>query len=274
MNSETGLEPTAPYRGLVSVDDSSPTGRVILVGAGPGDPELITVKGARALASADVVVVDRLVPPELIEGLAGQIVPVGKQPLHHPIPQRQIEAILIEHASAGKTVVRLKGGDPFLLGRGGEEMQACRAAGIPVEVIPGVTSALSVPGVADTPLTYRRVAKAVTITSGHEDLDYPALAAVGGTLVVLMGMTRLHEIAAGLIRAGMSADTPAVVVERGFSPEQQTARAPLSQIAMTCSAEGVGPPAVIVIGEVALGLEELARRHPLEPLTPRSPRAS
>lgn len=251
------------------------TGRVVLVGAGPGDPDLLTVRGARELESAEVVVVDRLAPRELVDRLGPhvEVVDVGKTPFHHPIPQREIEAILIDRARAGKRVVRLKGGDPFVLGRGGEEVQACRAAGVPVDVVPGVTSALSAPAAADIPITHRGLSKSVTIISGHENLDYPALVAVGGTLVVLMGMSRLPEISAGLVRAGLAADTPSAVVHHAFSDHHRVVRAPIGQLALECAQANVGNPAVIVVGEVALGVDAIARRLPLEPWAPRSPDA-
>ncbi len=259
-----------------AIADRSVIGKVVLVGAGPGDPELITVRGARALAEADVVVYDRLAPQALIAGLPETVerVYVGKTALHHPIPQREIEAILVDRAAKGRSVVRLKGGDPFVLGRGGEEVQACRAAGIPVEVVPGVTSALSAPLVADIPVTHRGLSKAVTIISGHDTLDYAALASLGGTILVLMGMSRLHEIGAGLIRAGRPADTPAAVVHQAFGDAQQVVRGDLAGIAMECAARRIGAPSVIVIGDVAMGLERIAELVPLEPLTPRSPKAS
>ncbi len=255
---------------------SHTAGKVTLVGAGPGDPDLITVRGARALAEAEVVVVDRLAPRALWSDLPAEVevFDVGKTPFHHPIPQRDIEAILIEHALAGKRVVRLKGGDPFLLGRGGEEVQACRAAGIEVEVVPGVTSALSAPLAADIPVTHRGLSKSVTIISGHESLDYAALATVGGTIVVLMGMSRLHEIGAGLTRAGLPATTPVAVVHRAWSNDQRIVRADLATMATECARLKVGAPAVIVVGDVAVGLATIAERVPLEPRAPRSPRAS
>lgn len=236
----------------------SRSGRVVLVGAGPGDPELITVKGARALAEADVVVIDRLATRDLVGGLSAEIIDVGKTSLHHRVSQREIEALLIAHAQAGKVVVRLKGGDPFLLGRGGEEVQACRAAGVPVEVIPGVTSALAAPAAADIPVTQREVSKSVLIVSGHEGFDFPALARLEATLVVLMGMSRLHELSAGLILHGLDPQTPAAVVHHAFSPQQVIVQAPLDRIATECAARDVGAPGVIVVGQVARGLDALA----------------
>ena len=233
-------------------------GRVVLVGAGPGDPELITVKGARALAEADVVVVDRLAGQALLDGLTAEIIDVGKKPLHHPVPQPEIRALLVERALAGQLVVRLKGGDPFLLGRGGEEVLACRAAGVPVEVIPGVTSALAGPAVADIPVTQRSMSKSVTIVSGHDSLDYPALAALDGTLVVLMGMSRLHEVAAGLIRAGCELTDPGGRGAPGLeSTPGRGARRPRPDRHRLRRAR-VGAPSVIVIGRVAAGLDALA----------------
>ena len=228
------------------------TGRVALVGGGPGDPELITTRGRRLLAEADVVVVDRLAPRALLDGLDEDVVviDVGKTPGNHPIPQEQINQLLVEHAEAGRRVVRLKGGDPFVLGRGGEEMLACLAAGVEVEVVPGVTSAVAVPAAAGIPVTHRGLAKQVTIVSGHEGLDWASLAAVEGTLVLLMGVGGLAVAAAELVAHGKPADTPVAVVESGFSPEQRTTVGTLATIVELARERDVRPPAVVVIGTV------------------------
>lgn len=250
----SGPDPQAPTPGR--------RGRVILVGGGPGHPGLVTLRGWQALNEADVVVVDRLAPVELLAGLSAQVevVDVGKEPLRHRVPQDQIEQILLQRARAGQTVVRLKGGDPFLLGRGGEEVLACRAAGVDVEVVPGISSSLAGPAAADIPVTYRGVSRWVTIVSGHEPPDYPALAGLHGTIVVLMGMGRLHELSAGLIAAGMPPGTPATVVHRAWTDRERTVRGSVGTIARRCAAEQVGSPAVIVIGDVAAGLDALAAR--------------
>ena len=228
-------------------------GSVALVGGGPGDPGLVTTRGRSLLAQADVVVVDRLAPRALLDELDPdvQVVDVGKTPGNHPVPQDEINRLLVEHALAGRAVVRLKGGDPFVLGRGGEEAAACRAAGVPVEVVPGVTSAVSVPAAAGIPVTHRGLARQFTVVSGHEGLDWPSLAAVEGTLVLLMGVSRLADTARQLIAHGKDPGTPAAVVEDGFGPRQRTTTGTLATIAGLAAERAVRPPAVIVVGAVA-----------------------
>ena len=227
-------------------------GRVALVGGGPGDPGLITTRGRRLLAEADVVVVDRLAPRALLGGLDEDvvIVDVGKTAGRHPVQQEQINRLLVEHAQAGRRVVRLKGGDPFVLGRGGEEALACIAAGVEVEVVPGVTSAFAVPAAAGIPVTHRGRSRQVTVASGHEGLDWASLAALEGTLVLLMGVSGLDEAAAGLIRHGRAASTPVAIVEAGFTPAERTTVGTLATIAEMARERDVQPPAVIVIGTV------------------------
>lgn len=229
------------------------SGSVALVGGGPGDPGLITTRGRRLLAAADVVVVDRLAPRALLDELANdvEIVDVGKTPGNHPVPQERINRILIDHARLGRRVVRLKGGDPFVLGRGGEEASACRAAGVPVEIVPGVTSAVSVPAAAGIPVTHRGLARQFTVISGHEGLDWASLAAVEGTLVFLMGVSRLAETATGLIDHGKHPATPAAIVEDGYGPRQRTTVGTLGTIARLAAQRNVRPPAVVVVGAVA-----------------------
>lgn len=229
------------------------SGSVALVGGGPGDPGLITTQGRRLLAAADVVVVDRLAPRALLDELTDdvEIVDVGKTPGNHPVPQERINRILIDHARLGRRVVRLKGGDPFVLGRGGEEASACRAAGVPVEIVPGVTSAVSVPAAAGIPVTHRGLAKQFTVISGHEGLDWASLAAVEGTLVFLMGVSRLAETATGLIDHGKDPATPAAIVEDGYGPRQRTTAGTLGTIARLAVERNVRPPAVVVVGAVA-----------------------
>jgi uroporphyrin-III C-methyltransferase/precorrin-2 dehydrogenase/sirohydrochlorin ferrochelatase len=235
-------------------------GSVALVGGGPGDPDLITVRGRRLVASADVVVVDRLAPRALLAELPDdvEVIDCGKSAHRHNLSQAEINAVLVERALAGKHVVRLKGGDPFVFGRGGEEWLACVAAGVPVTVVPGISSALAAPAAAGIPLTHRGVASDFTVVSGHLDagrvldveIDWPGLATGGGTLVLLMSMDRLDLIAEQLIRLGRPAGTPAAVVHRATMPGEQVVRAPLAELAGAVRRAGIGAPAVIVIGAV------------------------
>ncbi|MBZ0282171.1 MAG: uroporphyrinogen-III C-methyltransferase [Anaerolineae bacterium] len=236
------------------------TGKVILVGAGPGDPGLITVKGLDALRKADVVVYDRLVAPQLLDEIRSDAerIDAGKLPQKHRLDQAEINALLIDRAGQGKLVVRLKGGDPFVFGRGGEEGLACHAAGIPFEIIPGVTSAIAVPAYAGVPVTHRQIASAFTVFTGHEDpskpessIDYDALAAAArlGTLVLLMGVSHLSEIASRLIAAGVNADTPALCIEWGTTEQQRVVEGTLGTLAQQIAQSGLQPPALTVIGE-------------------------
>jgi uroporphyrin-III C-methyltransferase/precorrin-2 dehydrogenase/sirohydrochlorin ferrochelatase len=229
------------------------TGRVALVGGGPGDPDLITVRGRRLLAEADVVVVDRLAPRALLDELAPDVtvIEAGKRPENHTLRQEEINETLISLARQGKFVVRLKGGDPFVFGRGGEEMLALTAAGVSCEVVPGVTSAIAVPAAAGIPLTHRAVSRGFTVVTGHDVLDWQALARLGGTLVVLMGAARVERIAKELTKAGRDPATPVAVVERGTTPAQRTTVGTLETIGNLATAAGVRSPAVIVVGEVA-----------------------
>ncbi|HEV6952874.1 MAG TPA: uroporphyrinogen-III C-methyltransferase [Promicromonospora sp.] len=226
-------------------------GRVWLVGGGPGDPGLVTARGRAVLAQADVVVVDRLGPRALLRELSPdvEVVDVGKTSGNHPVPQHEINALLIQHAQAGRDVVRLKGGDPYVLGRGGEELAACRAAGLEVEVVPGVTSAVSVPAAAGIPVTHRGVARGFSVLTGHDGAaDVP-----GGpdhTLVLLMGVTRLAESAQALVTADRPAGTPVAVVEDGYGPGQRVTVGTLATIAARAAETGVRPPAVVVVGDV------------------------
>jgi uroporphyrin-III C-methyltransferase/precorrin-2 dehydrogenase/sirohydrochlorin ferrochelatase len=235
-------------------------GRVVLVGGGPGDPDLLTLRGRRELAAADVVVVDRLAPQAILDELAPGvlILDVGKAPGRHPVPQHEINRLLVEHATAGRQVVRLKGGDPYLLGRGGEEVAACRDAGVPVDVVPGVTSAFSVPAAAGIPVTHRGLSRQVTVISGHDAIDghptgvnWSALATGGGTIVVLMGVGALPAISAGLLGGGIDPQTPVAIVENGWSTQQRVTSGTIADIACRATEVGVQSPAVIVIGDVA-----------------------
>ena len=230
---------------------SRDVGRVWLVGGGPGDIGLITARGRAVLAQADGVIIDRLGPRALLHELSPdvEVIDVGKTSGNHPVPQHEINALLIQHAQAGRDVVRLKGGDPYVLGRGGEELAACRAAGIEVEVVPGVTSAVSVPAAAGIPVTHRGVARGFSVLTGHDGAaDVP-----GGpdhTLVLLMGVTHLADTASALITADRPADTPAAVVEDGYGPGQRVTVGTLATIADHAAEVGVRPPAVIVVGAV------------------------
>jgi uroporphyrin-III C-methyltransferase/precorrin-2 dehydrogenase/sirohydrochlorin ferrochelatase len=244
---------------------------VALVGGGPGDPDLITVRGRRLLAEADVVVADRLGPRDLLDELPPhvEVIDAAKIPYGRAMAQEAINAALVEHAKAGRAVVRLKGGDPYVFGRGMEEAEALAREGIPVTVVPGISSAISVPAAAGVPVTHRGVAHEFTVVSGHvapEDarslVDWAALARLRGTLVVLMGVERVASIARALVEHGRPADTPVAVVQEGTTAAQRRVDATLATVGQRVAEEGVRPPAVIVIGEVvAVGgaVAELAR---------------
>jgi uroporphyrin-III C-methyltransferase/precorrin-2 dehydrogenase/sirohydrochlorin ferrochelatase len=235
-------------------------GSVALVGGGPGDPELITVRGRRLVAAADVIVVDRLAPRGLLATLPSdvELIDCGKSAHRHNLTQDEINAVLVDRARAGKRVVRLKGGDPFVFGRGGEELIACVAANVPVTVVPGLSSVLAAPAAATIPLTHRGAAADFTVVSGHLDpgrspdtgLDWAGLASGPQTLVVLMGMERLESICAQLVAYGRDAATPAAVVHRATLPGQRIVRAPLAKLAGAARTAGVGAPAVVIIGNV------------------------
>lgn len=226
-------------------------GSVALVGGGPGDTGLITVRGRRLLGQADVVVADRLGPRGLLNELAPdvRIIEVGKTPGHHPVPQAGINRILVEEALKGHRVVRLKGGDPYVLGRGGEEAEYCRQHGVEVEVVSGVTSAISVPAAAGIPVTHRGLAKGFSVVTGHEELSEVA-ARPDHTIVLLMGVGQLRESASALGEAGLPKDTPVGIVENGYLPDQRVTIGTLGSIADQAQAAGVANPAVIVIGDV------------------------
>ena len=245
-------------------------GIVYLVGAGPGDPGLITVRGREVLRASDVVVYDRLVNPALLgEAPAwAERIPVGKRRGRHSTPQEAITAILIERARAGRTVTRLKGGDPFVFGRGGEECEDLRDAGIRVEVVPGVTSAIAAPALAGIPVTDRRYASAFAVVTGHQcdeasGVDWDALARIP-TLVVLMGLHALSEITHRLLAHGLSPSTPAAVVSCGTMPDQRVETGTLATIARLAEDAALAPPATLIIGDV-VRLRETLRCAPSEP---------
>ena len=246
------MSPTAlPTSGKEGVDN----GTVYLVGAGPGDPRLITLLGLDRLRRADVVVYDRLVSPQLLDEAPprAERIFVGKAPGDHSYRQEEINALLIHHAQAGRTVVRLKGGDPFIFGRGAEEALACAEAGVPWEVVPGVSSALGVPARAGIPLTHRELSGGFAVVTGHcaagDRQDWAALARLD-TLVILMGLSRLPEIAAQLLFHGRAADTPAAVIAQGTSPDERTVIGTLGTIAGDVERAGLRAPATVVVGEV------------------------
>jgi uroporphyrin-III C-methyltransferase/precorrin-2 dehydrogenase/sirohydrochlorin ferrochelatase len=233
---------------------------VALVGGGPGDPGLITVRGRRLLSKADVVVVDRLAPQMLLDELPShvEVIDASKIPYGRAMQQEHINAALIDAAKAGKFVVRLKGGDPFVFGRGFEEVLACVEAGVPVTVVPGVTSAFAAPAAADVPVSHRGVAHEIVVVSGHvvpDDptslIDWPALARLRGTLVLMMGVQRVSVFAQVLIDGGRPADTPVAVIQEGTLRSQRVLRSTLAKVADAMAHEQIRPPAVIVVGLVA-----------------------
>jgi uroporphyrin-III C-methyltransferase/precorrin-2 dehydrogenase/sirohydrochlorin ferrochelatase len=232
---------------------------VALVGAGPGDPDLITVRGRRLLARADVVLADRLAPRELLDELGSHVtvIDAAKVPYGRAMAQDQINAQLIEHAKAGRFVVRLKGGDPYVFGRGFEEVLACTAAGVPVTVVPGITSAISVPAAVGIPVTHRGVAHEFVVVSGHvapDDpaslVDWPALGRLRGTLVLLMAVERIGLFADALITHGRPPDTPVAVVADGTLRSERVVRSTLADVDADVAHGGIRPPAIAVIGPV------------------------
>ncbi|GAA3253502.1 uroporphyrinogen-III C-methyltransferase [Dactylosporangium siamense] len=234
-------------------------GRVALVGSGPGDPELLTVRGRRLLAAADVVVIDRLAAGLLLDELRPEVelFDASKIPYGPSAAQEEINRVLVDRARQGKFVVRLKGGDPYVFGRGGEELLACVAAGVPVSVVPGISSSIAVPAAAGIPITHRGLAHEFTVVSGHlapthpESLvDWAALARLRGTLSILMGLKNLPAIASVLQEHGRAPDTPVAVIQEGTTRGQRVVRAQLSTVADAVKEAALRPPAVIVVGPV------------------------
>lgn len=234
-------------------------GRVVLVGGGPGDPGLLTVAGREALAAADVIVTDRLAPVALLPTVAPRatVIDVSKIPGGPRTEQHVINDLLVAHAAAGRTVVRFKGGDGFVFGRGGEEVEHCVGAGIPVEVIPGVSSSIAAPAAAGIPVTHRGLTQGFTVVTGHvppghpeSTIDYAALARANTTLVLMMAVANLGAITSALIAAGMDPTTPAAVVADGCLPSQRAVRGTVATIAAAARAAGIQPPATTVIGAV------------------------
>ena len=241
---------------LLVCERPATTGRsVTLVGGGPGRTGLLTLEAVDALLEADVVFYDRLAPANELSQLApaAELIDVGKSPYHHPVSQTCIEQQLIDRANQGLAVVRLKGGDPFVFGRGGEELLACLRADIPVRVVPGVSSAIAVPSAAGIPVTHRGISHAFTVISAHVPLvqsELEALAGLGGTIVILMGMSTLEQSVIGLIRAGLDPSTPAAVIERGFSDDQRSTITTAGELAGEVRRLDLTSPAVVVIGNV------------------------
>lgn len=235
------------------------TGKVYLAGAGPGDPDLLTVKTHRLIQKADVIVYDRLIPHSVLH-LArpdAELINVGKRPKKHRLSQDLIIDVIVCKALEGLTVLRLKGGDPFVFGRGGEEALACRYANVPFEVVPGVSSAIAAPAYAGIPVTHRHISSTFTVLTGHEDptkpessINYRALAATGGTLVILMGVKRLQQIADQLIAGGLSPETPAAIVEWGTTSAQQVIDGTVRTLPSLAAEASIAPPATTIIGEV------------------------
>jgi len=254
-------------------------GTVYLVGAGPGDDGLMTVRAVELVSRADVILFDKLIPPGALDGARedAELIDVGKIGGGEQVPQEVTEQLIVDHALAGRDVVRLKGGDPFVFGRGGEELQRCLAAGIPVEVVPGVTAGIAAPAYAGIPVTQRLVSSAVAFVTGHENpdkpetqIDWPALAAFPGTLVFYMGVRSLPRIAEKLIEGGRAGGQPAAVIERGTLPGQRQVIATLATIAEAAAAAEIRAPAITVVGEVAELGDELAwlpAARPLDGLT-------
>jgi uroporphyrin-III C-methyltransferase len=248
------------HQSALATGDGPRPGEVWLVGAGPGDPGLLTRRAADALARADLVLHDAL-PGRAVLRLArrdAELVNVGKRKGQAPLPQARITALLLAGARAGRRVVRLKGGDPFLFGRGGEEAEALTRAGIPWRIVPGVSAGLAAPAAAGVPLTHRGVASAVTFVTGHDEsgalpaaIDWEALARTGGTIAAFMALTRIDEIALRLLAAGRAPETPVAVVSQATLPGQATLRTTLGAVTLAVRREAVPTPALVVIGEVA-----------------------
>jgi len=241
---------------------SLPPGRVHLVGAGPGDPDLLTLRAARLIMHASLIVHDGLVDPAILAmaGPKARFVSVAKRRSRHTMPQEEINALLVREALAGNDVVRLKGGDPFVFGRGGEELEACRAAGVAVEVVPGISSALGAAAAAQIPLTHRRSASIVSFVAGQckglTEQNWAGLAGKGRTLVIFMGVATAPGIAEKLMADGLAPDVPVAVIENATRPGMRVLRGVLAALPELVERERVKSPALIVVGEVAAAEEE------------------
>ena len=246
-------------------------GTVTLVGGGPGDPGLLTVAGFEAVRQADVILYDRLAPTAIMdENPQAERIPVGKVPRGPYVPQERTNELLIEHAKAGRKVVRLKGGDSFVFGRGGEEWQACAAAGVPVRIIPGVTSCVAGPELMGVPLTHRHMVQGFTVVSGHvapgdtrSELDWAQIAETGTTLVILMGVAHIGDIATRLMDGGLAGDTPVAIIADASLPTQRSLTTTLEKAAEDMAEAEINPPAITVVGDVAgLDLDETQAHAP------------
>jgi uroporphyrin-III C-methyltransferase len=243
------------------------SGRVLLVGAGPGDPELLTLKGARAIAAADVVIYDRLVPPDILATIppGAARINVGKRAGNHPVPQQEINRLLVGLARGGRTVVRLKGGDPFIFGRGCEEAAELERAGIPYEVVPGITAAQGCAASARIPLTHRGLATGVRFVTGHckadepLDLDWASLADPDTTLVIYMGRSNVEEIVRQLIMHGLPSDTPAIAVSQGTTVRERRLSSPLALLPAALQDAQLESPILFIVGKVAALAAEFDR---------------
>ncbi|WP_163542987.1 uroporphyrinogen-III C-methyltransferase [Occultella kanbiaonis] len=243
---------------LISREPGPPAGQVTLVGGGPGADDLLTIAAVHALAAADVILFDRLAPTDHLADLApgAELIDVGKRPGHHPLGQAEIEELMIARAAAGQRVVRLKGGDPFVFGRGAEELAAARAAGVPVRLVPGISASIAVPAAAGIPVTYRDLSHYFTVISGHHPLSADEHAhltralTLGGTVVVLMGVGTLPHLLAGLLRAGLARETPVAAIERGYTPDQASTVSSVGDAVAEATLAGISSPAVIVLGDV------------------------
>jgi len=250
--------------------NASPTGTVFLVGAGPGDPDLLTLRAARLLMNAKVVIHDGLVEPAILTMAprSARLVSVAKSRSRHTVPQDGINDLLVREALAGNDVVRLKGGDPFVFGRGGEEAEACRAAGVPVEVVPGISAALGAAAAAQIPLTHREAASVVSFVAGQckglTEQDWSGLAGKGRTLVIYMGVATAEAISEKLMADGLAPDMPVAVIENATRPGMRVLRGPIAGLAALVDGHKVKSPALIVIGEVAARDEHEVRAFALE----------
>ncbi len=256
------------------------TGRVVLIGAGPGDPELITVKGARALGEADVVIFDRLVAPALLDLCRPEAerLYVGKEPGRAAVPQERICSLLVEQAMVGRVVARLKGGDPLVFGRGGEELLACARAGVPCEAIPGITSAVAAPASAGIPVTHRGIARSFAVVTAStagtahapDAADLSRVATAVDTLVLLMAAGKLEATCRALIAAGRPSGEPAAIIQWATTPEERSVIATLEELPALAAAAGIGPPATLLVGAVAaIPAETAALAAPLAQLDTR-----
>lgn len=268
------MNATAPISILLEPSgEQGAVGRVSLVGAGPGDPDLLTLKAARRLAQADVVVYDNLVGAGVLDLIPAHVerIYVGKESSNHSVPQDEITLVLIAHAKRGRRVVRLKGGDPFVFGRGGEELSVIVAAGVPVEVVPGITAALGACADTGIPLTHRNFAQSCVFVTGHRKdgstgLDWPMLARPFQTVVIYMGVGALAEIAGQLMSHGLSADTPVALVRNATRSDQQTVVGTLQTIVEVASSKNIQAPALIIVGNV-VSLYDEALAHGLRAIS-------